>query len=248
MGKQFDYEDDPEFTTIEDIIAHLKDMGVDVDKFVPEEQRSRVYDFANRVYKPEKPPGRKAIFKTAMTNAERQKRYRHRQRRIMELLRMKKTAFEQVAEFHESFGHPIVSKPKVPNPARTRLRMLLIVEEALEVLKAIKLEKGPSRISIATEKMAEALNHIRHAEDSEFGELDLTNLAKELADLEYVTCGAALEFGVDLDRVMQEVHRSNMSKLGSDGRPLYNDVGKVIKGPNYQEADIESVLYGKKRK
>ena len=73
-------------------------------------------------------------------------------------------------------------------------------------------------------------------------EKDLAHTAKELADLLYVTYGTAVEMGIDLDAVFDEVHRSNMSKLGEDGRPIYRHDGKVLKGPNYREADVESVL------
>ena len=67
-------------------------------------------------------------------------------------------------------------------------------------------------------------------------------VADALADLAYVTLGAALCFGIDLPAVFDEVHRSNMSKLGPDGKPVLNEYGKVTKGPNYSPADIESVL------
>ena len=67
-------------------------------------------------------------------------------------------------------------------------------------------------------------------------------LAKELADLVYVTYRMALVMGIDLDSVFTEVHRSNMSKLGDDGKPLYREDGKVLKGPNYEEARVKEVL------
>lgn len=70
---------------------------------------------------------------------------------------------------------------------------------------------------------------------------DLPNVAKELADMVYVIYGMAVELGIDLDSVFEEVHRSNMSKLGADGKPLYREDGKVLKGPNYSPADVESV-------
>lgn len=71
---------------------------------------------------------------------------------------------------------------------------------------------------------------------------DLENVAKELADLIYVVNGMAVEMGIDLDAVVREVHRSNMSKLGADGNPIYREDGKVLKGPNYTEADVAAVL------
>lgn len=72
---------------------------------------------------------------------------------------------------------------------------------------------------------------------------DLTGAAKELADLAYVVNGLAVEMGIDLDVVVRKVHRSNMSKLGEDGKPIYRSDGKVLKGPYYQEPDIAQVLY-----
>src|SRR5688500_96789 len=65
--------------------------------------------------------------------------------------------------------------------------------------------------------------------------------AKELADLVIVAYGAALTFGIDLDRVIPLVHASNMSKLGTDGKPVMRDDGKVLKGPNYTEPDLSFV-------
>jgi predicted HAD superfamily Cof-like phosphohydrolase len=72
---------------------------------------------------------------------------------------------------------------------------------------------------------------------------DVEGVAKELADVLYVAYGAALVWGIDLDKVFAEVHRSNMSKLGEDGKPVLRDDGKVLKGPNYSEANVLRVLY-----
>jgi predicted HAD superfamily Cof-like phosphohydrolase len=71
---------------------------------------------------------------------------------------------------------------------------------------------------------------------------DLVNLAQELADILYVVYGAALEYGIDLDAVVTEVHRANMSKLDADGSVLRREDGKVLKGPKYKAPDVESVL------
>lgn len=72
--------------------------------------------------------------------------------------------------------------------------------------------------------------------------LNLRDIAKELADLVYVAYGAAISFGIDLDIALRAVHKSNMSKLGPDGRPVYRADGKVLKGPNYQEPDMTFAL------
>lgn len=71
---------------------------------------------------------------------------------------------------------------------------------------------------------------------------NLMDIAKELSDLLYVVYGTGLAFGIPLDRAFQEVHRSNMSKLGSDGKPIYREDGKVLKGPNYTEADLSFIM------
>jgi predicted HAD superfamily Cof-like phosphohydrolase len=71
---------------------------------------------------------------------------------------------------------------------------------------------------------------------------DLLGIADALADIVYVAYGTALTYGIDLDAVLQEVHQSNMSKLGSDGKPPIRDDGKVLKSERYFPPDIESVL------
>ena len=67
---------------------------------------------------------------------------------------------------------------------------------------------------------------------------DIKEVADALTDILYVTYGAGHAFGIDLDRCFEEVQSSNMSKLGSDGKPIYNDKGKVMKGPNYFKPDL----------
>ena len=74
---------------------------------------------------------------------------------------------------------------------------------------------------------------------------DIVAIADALTDILYVTYGAGAAFGINLDVCFQEVHGSNMSKLGEDGKPVYREDGKVMKGPNYREPDLESVLGGK---
>ena len=67
---------------------------------------------------------------------------------------------------------------------------------------------------------------------------DLLEVADALTDILYVTYGAGHAFGIDLDKCFDEVQRSNMSKLGEDGKPIYNESGKVMKGPNYFKPDL----------
>ena len=85
--------------------------------------------------------------------------------------------------------------------------------------------------------------------DEEYGEFleslaegDLVNAFKEMADMIYVIAGMAVEMGGDLDKVFDAVQESNMSKLGDDGKPIFREDGKVLKGPNYKAPDIKAVL------
>ncbi len=71
---------------------------------------------------------------------------------------------------------------------------------------------------------------------------DLLDIADALTDILYVTYGAGHAFGINLDKCFEEVQNSNMSKLGKDGKPIYNDAGKVLKGPNYFKPDLSKYL------
>ena len=71
---------------------------------------------------------------------------------------------------------------------------------------------------------------------------DLLEVADALTDILYVTYGAGHSFGVDLDKCFDEVQRSNMSKLGIDGKPIFNEFGKVMKGPNYYKPDLSKFV------
>ena len=71
---------------------------------------------------------------------------------------------------------------------------------------------------------------------------DLKEAVDALTDILYVTYGAGHAFGVNLDKCFDEVQRSNMSKLGKDGKPIYNQAGKVMKGPNYFAPDLNKFL------
>ena len=71
---------------------------------------------------------------------------------------------------------------------------------------------------------------------------DLLEVADALTDILYVTYGAGHAFGIDLDKCFDEVQNSNMSKLGENGEPIYNESGKVMKGPNYFKPDLSKFL------
>jgi predicted HAD superfamily Cof-like phosphohydrolase len=71
---------------------------------------------------------------------------------------------------------------------------------------------------------------------------DLVAVADALTDILYVTYGAGAAFGMNLDVCFQEVHSSNMTKVGSDGKPVYREDGKVMKGPDYREPDLKTII------
>ena len=71
---------------------------------------------------------------------------------------------------------------------------------------------------------------------------NLKEIADALTDILYVTYGAGYAYGIDLDQCFKEVQRANMSKLGEDGKPIYNEQGKVMKGPNYTKPDLSKFV------
>lgn len=124
-------------------------------------------------------------------------------------------AMQYVLQFHQSFGLPgAVAPGQAAVPA------------ALAEL----------RIDLLVEEVQE------FAEAARVG--DLVALADALADIVYVTYGAALTYGIDLDAVLREIHRSNMSKLGPDGRPVLRSDGKVLKPPTYRPPNVGATLAG----
>ena len=84
----------------------------------------------------------------------------------------------------------------------------------------------------------EELNELEQAMKSK----DLKEIADALTDILYVTYGAGYAYGIDLDKCFKEVQRANMSKLGEDGKPIYNEKGKVMKGPNYSEPNLKQFV------
>lgn len=130
------------------------------------------------------------------------------------------TPYQMVKEFHETY------EVDIDQPFSTELNDLrsgLIAEEWDEVYT----ELFPR---IYTQGHGYSVNLTK---------INKAALTKELADLMYVTIGTAITFGLPLEEVFAEVHRSNMSKLGEDGKPIYREDGKVLKGPNYKEPDLE---------
>ena len=86
--------------------------------------------------------------------------------------------------------------------------------------------------------ISEELEELKNAMTSK----DLLEVADALTDILYVTYGAGHAFGINLDKCFDEVQNSNMSKLGSDGKPIYNESGKVMKGPDYFKPDLSKYL------
>jgi len=119
-----------------------------------------------------------------------------------------------VHEFHTAFGLGISETPTADlGRAKNQLRFELMQEENEEYLEA-------------------ANNN------------DLTEVADALGDMLYILCGTILEHGMQhkIEEVFNEIQRSNMSKLGADGKPIYREDGKVLKGPSYFKPNIAEIL------
>ncbi|HEX9981034.1 MAG TPA: nucleoside triphosphate pyrophosphohydrolase family protein [Flavobacterium sp.] len=121
---------------------------------------------------------------------------------------------DAVKEFHSAFGLGYSEKPKTDiNEAKKMLRYNLMKEENEEYLEA-------------------AQNN------------DIVEIADALGDMLYILCGTIIEHGLQhkIEEVFNEIQRSNMSKLGADGKPIYREDGKVMKGPDYFKPDFSSIL------
>jgi predicted HAD superfamily Cof-like phosphohydrolase len=125
-----------------------------------------------------------------------------------------KNKLKAVQDFHESFGLGVKQIPTAKlSDRKLQLRFDLMDEENQEYLEAAK-------------------NN------------DLVEVADALGDMLYILCGTILEHGMQhkIEAVFDEIQRSNMSKLGAQGKPIYREDGKVMKGPNYFKPDIKGVL------
>ena len=123
------------------------------------------------------------------------------------------TNFDRVKAFMLMFGQEVVEKPEWPDAKTMELRIDLIEEELGELKDGILLGDGT-----------------------------LVDVADALTDLLYVIYGAGHSFGINLDKCFEEVHNSNMSKMGSDGKAVKGPTGKVMKGPNYKAPDLKKVI------
>jgi predicted HAD superfamily Cof-like phosphohydrolase len=128
---------------------------------------------------------------------------------------MHRPSLDLVKEFHRVYEQPIAGAPHVTDPALNAFRVDLLNEELCELADAL-VDEDPVAVLDA------------------------------LTDLQYVLDGAFVAFGLHAvkDAAVAEVHRSNMSKLGEDGRPIKRPDGKVLKGPNYTPPDLAAVLKG----
>ena len=93
-------------------------------------------------------------------------------------------------------------------------------------------------VNLRLDLIKEELSELKEALEKK----DIKEVADALTDILYVTYGAGHEFGINLDKCFEEVQNSNMSKLGSDGKPIYNESGKVMKGPNYFKPNLEKFV------
>ena len=93
-------------------------------------------------------------------------------------------------------------------------------------------------VSLRYDLIREELDELKDA----LGNKDLKEVADALTDILYVTYGAGHAFGINLDKCFEEVQNSNMSKLGLDGKPIYNEKGKVMKGPKYFEPNLRKFI------
>ena len=137
-----------------------------------------------------------------------------------------------VRRFHHVYGLPVQTDGASLERKSLHMRMSLIAEEFVKLVGAV--------YGQAARTEADSGYHRAVAVDD--GTRDTVEAADALADLVYVIYGMALETGIDLPAVLAEVQRSNMSKLGADGKPIYREDGKVLKGPGYFAPDVAEVL------
>lgn len=127
---------------------------------------------------------------------------------------MIKKPIQAVTAFHKAFGLGIESQPNAAlSPEISKLRFELMKEENEEYLQAVK-------------------------------DNDLVEIGDALGDMLYILCGTIIAHGFQnkIEAIFDEIQRSNMSKLGADGKPIYREDGKVLKGPGYFKPDLKKIL------
>lgn len=137
-----------------------------------------------------------------------------------------------VREFHETYNLPLEYGTPSVNRERVHMRMSLISEEFAELVGAVYGKEARTKIEEAYKEAVALDDHTR----------DVIETADALADLVYVIYGMALEMGIPLAKVLAQVQASNLSKLGADGKPIYREDGKVLKGPGFFPPNVALAL------
>lgn len=149
-------------------------------------------------------------------------------------------SINMVRIFHSVFGHPVAERLTPGDKKLRELRVKLIAEELTELCDALGVYLEISRVKSDDDT---AFRHsVRVEAVGENDQVDLVEAADALGDLDYVVQGSNLVFGIPAEQVMAEIQRSNLSKLGEDGQPIYREDGKILKGPNYTPPNIRQVL------
>lgn len=132
------------------------------------------------------------------------------------------TVEEALREFHLTYGLTVNEKP---------IDFSLTEDDDDERLPLFQLRE---------ELVREEYSEFMGAHDGD----DLVELADAICDLVYVLVGTAVSYGIPFDKCFAEVHRSNMGKLGEDGKPIVREDGKILKGPNFSPPDLKGIIYG----
>lgn len=125
--------------------------------------------------------------------------------------------FDKLWEFHETYN---VERHRIPT------------------LPDASTEKGAALRKLRRDILAEEYQEYLDGEEAN----DLVEIADALIDVIYIAYGTGVAYGLPMDELFNEVHRSNMSKLGEDGKPVYREDGKVLKGPNYSPPDLAAII------
>lgn len=144
-----------------------------------------------------------------------------------------------VREFHEAFGLPVNYDPTSPPSIEQRvLRVQMLATELVELARA-----SGVRLMVDTVLPGDEDAAVK-CEPTPIDYYDPVEAADALGDIKYLVDGGNVVYGFPGDLVTAEIHRSNMSKLGPDGKPVFRADGKVMKGPKYFKPDIRRVLFG----
>lgn len=149
--------------------------------------------------------------------------------------------YVNVADPDDDFGGELLLPPAAVNRMQAQVRGFheAFGAPVADEPQLIKTERADLRYALILEELHE------YGDAYEVG--NLTEIADALGDLLYVVFGAAIEHGINLQPVVDEIHRSNMSKLGDDGKPVYRADGKILKGPTYSPPNLEPVLAAQKK-